>query len=67
MSREIGRLPSSIEEDRELDPLKTVPELRVGDKIYQSWQEAVEREVQRSAALPPLSLGGHEKCRVSIS
>jgi hypothetical protein len=52
MSREIGRLPSSIEEDRELEPVETIPELRVGDKIYQSWQEAVEREV----SVQPLSL-----------
>jgi hydrogenase maturation protease len=52
MSREIGRLPSSIEEDRELEPSKTIPELRVGDNIYQSWQEAVEREV----SVQPLSL-----------
>ena len=52
MSREIGRLPSSIEEDREPGPFETIPELRVGDKIYQSWQEAVEREV----GVQPLSL-----------
>src|SRR4249919_2981035 len=41
MSREIGRLPSSIEGGRELEPVESIPELRVGDKIYQSWQEAV--------------------------
>ena len=52
MSREIGRLPSSIEEDREPGPFEKIPELRVGDKIYQSWQEAVEREV----SVQPLSL-----------
>ncbi len=52
MSREIGRLPSAIEESRELEPFETIPELRVGDRIYQSWQEAVEREV----SVQPLSL-----------
>ena len=52
MSREIGRLPSSIKEDREPGPFEKIPELRVGDKIYQSWQEAVEREVD----VQPLSL-----------
>ena len=32
MSREIGRLPSSIEEESELECFETVPELRVSDE-----------------------------------
>ena len=63
MSREIGRLPSSIEEESELECFETVPELRVGDKIYQTWQEAVEREV----SVQPLSLRSLSEGRKSVA
>jgi hypothetical protein len=49
MAREIGRFPPSLEEDRDIESFETVPELRVGGKIYQTWQEAVEREVNVGA------------------
>ena len=63
MSREIGRLPSSIEEESELECFETVPELRVSDKIYQTWQEAVEREV----SVQPLSLRSLSEGRKSVA
>ncbi len=45
LAREIGALPRKSAEPLDDVHLKTVPELRVGDRLYQSWQEAVERTV----------------------
>jgi hypothetical protein len=47
--REIGALPAPTQNPPELghpDHYRFVPELRVDGKLYQSWQEAVEREVR---------------------
>ncbi len=63
LAREIGALPQQSAERFDDADLKIVPELRVGDRLYQSWQEAVERTVtiplqtlrafaERSLALP---------------
>jgi hypothetical protein len=52
MAREIGRLAMSREEDNnEPQPFESVPELRVDDTIYQTWQEAVERDVSARTPL----------------
>jgi hypothetical protein len=51
MARTIGLLPAPLPElpaDLEPDSFSLVPELRTHDKLYQSWQEAVEREVRTS-------------------
>jgi hypothetical protein len=45
MARDVGRL----EENRNLDSFQAISELWVDDKIYQSWQEAVERQVNAEA------------------
>ena len=50
MARDVGHLSS-----QEGNSFKAVPELRVGDKIHQSWLEAVEREVH-AETLPVRSL-----------
>ena len=54
MTRAIGLLsapaavlPANIEPDS----FSFVPELRIGDKLYQAWQEAVEQEVRSSPQL----------------
>jgi hydrogenase maturation protease len=54
VSREVGRLASPLSELREgAEPdFQTVAALEVGGRIYQTWQEAVEREV----SLPDLNL-----------
>jgi len=45
LAREIGALaPESANRFDDVQ-LEAVPELRVGDRLYQSWQEAVERTV----------------------
>ncbi len=53
MAREIGALPSTVDE---LSPnessFEIVPELRIDGKIYQTWHEVVERQI----AIPPFSL-----------
>ena len=54
MAREIGALPSPVDQ---LPPnessFKIVPELRIEEKIYQTWHEVVERQI----AIAPFSLG----------
>jgi hydrogenase maturation protease len=51
-AREIGRLSGSLNKLTDDTPFEIVPELRVGNQLYQTWQEAVEREV----SLPVVSL-----------
>lgn len=51
VAREVGVLPAaspSPDVPGQREP-KLVPELRVDDKVYQSWQEAVERQVRLPA------------------
>jgi hypothetical protein len=53
VAREIGTLePKLAEHSVEADP-KPVPELRVDGRLYQTWQEAVERTI----AIPPQPIG----------
>jgi hypothetical protein len=55
MARTIGLLSSPVPElprDLQLDNFSFVPELRVGEKLYQTWQEAVERTIQSPHLLP---------------
>jgi hypothetical protein len=54
MTRAIGLLPAPVSElpaNIEPDSFSPVPELRIDDKLYQAWQEAVEREVRSSPQL----------------
>ena len=47
MAREVGLLPQPVDElpaDGRLD-FDVVPELRIGDQLYQTWQETVEQTV----------------------
>lgn len=48
VSREIGRLSSTLSElPEQAEPVyETVPALEAGDEIFQTWQEAVERDVR---------------------
>jgi hypothetical protein len=58
MARDVGLLSPPVPElpvDTSMESFSLVPELRIDDKLYQTWQEAVEREVQ-SSAQPLLSL-----------
>src|SRR5580692_6101769 len=51
MARSIGLLSAPVAElpaDLKPGDLSLVPELRVGDKLFQTWQETVEREVRSS-------------------
>src|SRR5690349_19302328 len=51
MARTVGLLATPVPElptGIDLGLFSFVPELRLGDKLYQAWQEAVEREVQTS-------------------
>jgi hypothetical protein len=59
MAREIGRLVTSPEDSKESQAFEAIPELSVDDTIYQSWQEAVEREVNARTQLR-LRLNGIE-------
>lgn len=58
VAREIGVLPATA---GQCEP-ELVPELRVGDRLYQGWQEAIEREVTglrlhlRAPAAGPLTV-----------
>ncbi|HEY5036749.1 MAG TPA: hypothetical protein VII74_06420, partial [Chthoniobacterales bacterium] len=56
LSRDIGKLSESLGElPNEGEPdFTVVPRLQIGEKLYQSWMEAVEREV----IVPPLALNG---------
>jgi hypothetical protein len=54
MARRIGLLSAPMWElpsDVRPDNFSYVPELRIDDKLYQSWEEAVEREVRSSHQL----------------
>jgi hypothetical protein len=56
MARTIGLLPapmSALPADIKLDSFSFVPELRIEDKLYQAWEEAVERTVGSSHQLLP--------------
>jgi hypothetical protein len=57
MAREIGRLATSREGDNEPASFEPVDELRVDDTIYQTWQEAVERDVSERTLVCQLSTG----------
>jgi hydrogenase maturation protease len=53
LARQIGKLPKPIKWSEESQPEFTiVPSLQVGDELHQTWQEAIEREIQ----LPDLNL-----------
>jgi len=61
VSREIGELETPLDElptDSEPD-FHFVPNLDVGGQLYQTWQEAIEREVD----LPPLNLNQTSEIR----
>ncbi len=46
VDRTIGKLPQPMNEFSDVDPqFDLVPSVSVGDKQYQAWQEAVERDV----------------------
>jgi hypothetical protein len=51
-AREIGKLGAPVDQFTDDTPFEIVPELRVGTQLYQTWQEAIEREV----SLPDVSL-----------
>jgi hypothetical protein len=54
MARTIGLLSapvSALPTDIKLDSYSFVPELRIDDKLYQAWEEAVERTVRSSPLL----------------
>jgi hypothetical protein len=68
MARTIGLLSapaSALPSDIKLDSFSFVPELRIDDKLYQTWEEAVERTVRSSHQLlrrladQPLALPFH--------
>ncbi len=51
VARAIGLLAAPVRElPAEIEPssLEFVPEVQIGDKLYQAWQEAVEREIRSS-------------------
>src|ERR1700733_7475817 len=55
-ARTIGLLSapvSALPPDINLDSFSFVPELRIDDKLYQAWEEAVERTVRSSHQLLP--------------
>jgi hypothetical protein len=51
-AREIGKLGVPLDQLSDDAPFEIVPELGVGNQLYQTWQEAIEREV----SLPAVSL-----------
>jgi len=62
MAREIGVLEIPTKESAGNASLKVVPELRVGNELFQTWIEAVERRV----IVPPLVLGDEPELNVSV-
>jgi hypothetical protein len=60
--RLIGALPDPLTEwPRDGEPIyKLVPKLEIGDEVFQTWHEAVEREI----SLPPLNLDSKSSTRV---
>src|SRR5437899_6797614 len=54
MAREIGTLPDPGQALADTPAFQGVRELRVDGHVFQSWQEAVEREIK----LPPVPLSG---------
>ena len=54
MAREVGLLPTPLAEmpAGELPQFEIVPDLQVGEQLYQTWQEVVEQKVE----LPPFAL-----------
>ena len=54
MAREVGMLAAAVAElsENEVPQFKVVPDLQVGEQLYQTWQEVVEQKVE----LPPLAL-----------
>ena len=59
LARDVGQLPTPVAElpAGVEPPFEVVPRLQVEDRLYQTWQEAVEREV----SLPPLSLNAAQR------
>jgi hypothetical protein len=58
MAREIGGPSSGFRDSEEVESFEAIPELWVDDKIYQTWQEAVERKVgAQTLSLRSLSKG----------
>lgn len=64
MAREIAALETPVEiwTPGWTQDLAIIPELRVGDKLFQTWQEAVERKV----TVPVLTLKGDSPVRVEV-
>ncbi|MDB6110881.1 MAG: hypothetical protein JWR69_2631 [Pedosphaera sp.] len=64
MAREVGSVfnPSQKLAGGTTGPFQGVPELRVDGNLFQTWQEAVEREVK----LPPLPLRAPFPCRLDF-
>ena len=64
MAREIATLETPVETwtPGVTPDFAIVPELRVGDKLFQTWHEAVERKV----SLPLLALGNDSASRVEV-
>ncbi len=63
MAREVGLLSAPLAEMPAGEPpaFEVVPDLRVGEQLYQTWQEVVEQKVE----LPPLSrCGPRRKSRI---
>jgi hydrogenase maturation protease len=52
VSRQLGRPTGTVEPDNSEPDLEIVESLEIGKKIFQSWQEAIERDV----ILPPARL-----------
>jgi hypothetical protein len=56
MAREIGTLSAPPPENGATPAFKVVPELRVGNELFQTWHEAVERRINAPAlTLDPLN------------
>jgi hypothetical protein len=61
MARDVGLLPGPVPElpeDIETNSFALVPELRIDNKLYQAWQEAVEREIR--SAHRSLDIDAHQ-------
>lgn len=64
MRREVGVFSSPLEEWQEDFPtFDVVPSLKVDGQLFQSWHEAIEREI----ALPPISIKSGDVQRVDVA
>ncbi|HWH69988.1 MAG TPA: hypothetical protein VNT26_11410, partial [Candidatus Sulfotelmatobacter sp.] len=62
IAREIGVLEEPVVNWNGKEPFRLVPELRVGDALFQTWHEAAERRV----AAPSLRLGRPDSQRLRV-